>query len=42
MNFKDILNKYLKKQDVDEKFTSGFAVRFLDPSNKKKICSSIS
>ena len=26
-----------KKQDVDEKFTSGFAVRFLDPSNKKRF-----
>ena len=37
MNFKDILNKYLKKQDVDEKFTSGFAVRFLDPANKKRF-----
>ena len=37
MNFKDILNKYLKKQDVDEKFQSGFALRFLDPANKKRF-----
>jgi hypothetical protein len=37
MNFKDILNKYLKKQDVGEKLMTGFAVRFLDPSNKKRF-----
>ena len=37
MNFKDILNKYLKKQDVDEKLMTGFALRFLDPANKKRF-----
>jgi len=37
MNFKDIINKYLKKQDVDEKVKSGFAVRFFDPANKKRF-----
>ena len=37
MNFKDIINKYLKKQDVDEKFQDGFAVRFFDPSNGKRF-----
>ena len=54
MNFKDVINKYLKKQDLNDEINEyspfktkvlnkiagrpdGFAVRFLDPANKKRF-----